>query len=289
MKRHYLRLVVLMLSALLLLACAEKTPQEVTTAFWQAVISNDADDVVKYSTLGDAREFDGFGRNWSGFTPSFGRIVIEGDEAMVATRLAKTSGTGEESVTFETVLIRQEGNWKVDYARTGKEATSGPLGKLFGQLERMGKSLSAQFGATSDELAREMERMGTQLGALSETLGAQATELIEQHGEALRKSIDELAESARRALEEQEQRLSDGDRQVLQEVANDLEKSSEQLAEPTVHSVAASGKEFAVARQRLAGIDNDAIAPYQEQWQQWGEQFETEMQKLVDEVSALTR
>ncbi len=288
MTRRYLPMLLLFVAALLLAACAEKTPQEVSEAFWAALISNDADGAVKYSTLGESREYDGFGRNWTGFRVSSGRIVIEGDEATVATTLTKTTSAGDETVAFETILIRQEGTWKVDYARTGREVTSGPLGKLFGQLERMGKSLSAQFGATSDELSKEMERMGAQLGALSETLCEQATAIIEQHGEALRKSIEELAESTRRALEEQERRLSDNDRQMLQEVADDLEESSDQLDEPTVQTIATSGQHYASAQQKLGSIDNDALTPYQQQWRQWSEQFKAEMQKMVDEVSAQT-
>ncbi|HEY0720478.1 MAG TPA: hypothetical protein VGE50_04420, partial [Gammaproteobacteria bacterium] len=258
-----------------------------TELFWHAVISNDVDGAVKYSTLGEARDYDGFGRNWSGYRPSFGKIVIDGDEATVTTTLAKST-SGDESVTFETILIRQEGEWRVDYARTDKEVNSGPLGKLFGQIERLGKSLTAQFGTTSDELAKEMDRMGAQLAALSESIGTQATVIIEQHGAELRSTIEALAESVRRAIDEQQQRLSDKDRQLLQEVADDLEEDSEQLAEPTPQTLAESGKNIAVASQKLDAIDNEAIAPYQKQWRQWSEQFEAEMQKIVDELSAQT-
>lgn len=72
-----MRLFALLCAVLMLSACSEKTPQETAELFWEAVISNDAADALKYSTLTDPREYDGFTRNWTGYQASWGKIVIE--------------------------------------------------------------------------------------------------------------------------------------------------------------------------------------------------------------------
>lgn len=289
MTRYPLRIFALLSALLLLTACAQKSPQEVADAFWTAVINNDAKDAVKYSTLTDVREYDGFSQDWSGFSPSWGKIVIEGDNATIATTLTKSTGSGDKSVSFDTLLIRQDEQWKVDYARTAKQVSGGPFAKLFGQLERVGKSISAQFSATSEQLSAEMEQMGEQLAKLSQSLGDQATEIVEQQGEALRKKLKELAESTRRALKEHERSLSDNDRQVLREVADDLEQQSDNLAEPNLNAIADGGRSVAAANQKVGAINNDALGEYQEQWQEWSEKIEKDMQKFLEEVSAMAK
>lgn len=289
MKKLYVRFT-LMCLALLISACTgPNTPEDVTYAFWEAVVGNDADDAVKYSTLPDVGEYDGFGRDWNGFTPELGRIVIEGDEASVETRLVPGENGGERPVEFVTHLVRREETWKIDYARTASAVRGGPLAQLFGQLERLGKDLSDQFKATSDTFSAEMERLGRQLDALSDSLNAQAAESIEKYGEELRRSIEELAESARRALEEHERELSGEDRRALQEVSAELAEDSDTLASrPTLQSIADSSETVATARQQLDAIDSKAVEAYREQWHEWGDKFEADMQEMLAELAAIT-
>ncbi|HEX5515108.1 MAG TPA: hypothetical protein VFY81_11975 [Gammaproteobacteria bacterium] len=279
------RVAALLAALLLLSACSgEKTPQDVTALFWQAVIGSDANKAVEYSTLTDARAYDGFSRDWKGLQPTLGKLVIEGDEASVVTTFAgpdtQASGRPLEVVTY---LVRQNDQWKVDYGRTG-EALRGPLASLFTQFNRLSKKISDQLDAAAGDLTVEMERLSEQLEQLSATVSEQTSTAIEQYGKALRRSIDELAESVERALKDQ--RLTDQDKRTLRRVAKDLNEDSDNLARPTAEVIADSGKNVAAARQQLAGTESASLQPYKEQWQKWGERIEADVRRLVDELSA---
>lgn len=291
MTKLHARCVALLCAIVLLAACtAEKTPQEVTQAFWQAVIENNAPGAVRYSTLMDVQQYDGFGRDWSGITPVWGRIVIEGAEASIETTLTATAAGDTRPLTFVTHLVRQDEQWKVDYARTAEEVNAGPLAKLFGKLERLGQDISQQLGATSDKLALELERMGEEFEELSRELGGQAAASAEKFADELRRHIDALAESARRALEERERQLSDEDRQTLQGVVAELDEGSARLDdEPSLQSIAASSDSVASARQQLDTIDSEAVGPYKEQWDAWGEQIAADLQRMLDELAVAER
>ena len=282
----HLRIVALLGAVLLLSACfGEKTPQDVTTLFWQAVIGNEANKAVEYSTLDDIHAYDGFSRDWSGLQPTLGKVVIEGDEASVVTTFASPDAqAGGRPLELVTYLVRQNDQWKVDYGRTG-EALRGPLTSLFTQFNRLSKKISGQLDAAAGNLTVEMERLSEQLEQLSATVGGQASTAIEQYGKALRRSIDELAESVERALKDQ--RLLEQDRRTLRRVTKDLNEDSDSLARPTAEAIADSGKNVAAARQQLAGIESAALQPYQEQWQEWGERIEADVRRLVDELSAV--
>lgn len=287
MEKLRTHLFALMCSLLLLSACVdENSPQDVTKAFWGSVVRSDAEGVAKYSTLGDAKAYDGFGRDWSGFSPSLGKIIIDGDKASIVTTLSVPGNSVDAYSAVETYLVRQDGGWKVDYDRTGKQFGGGALATLFGQLAKIGSSLSDQFKAASDEFAVKMDRMGEQLEGISSSIGDRASEVIEKYGEDLRRSIEELARSAQQALKAEERQLSDSERRVLEDVVTDLNEGSEQLSRSTLQSIAEGGKALAAARQQLDAIDNEAIEPYKERWREWGERLEADTQKMLDEVFA---
>lgn len=288
MAKLHPRLVALLCLVLMLSACiGEKTPQEVAHSFWGSVISNDANGAVKYSTLTDVNQYDGFDRDWKGLTPTWGRIVIEGEQASIVSRFSDTENPAHDGLTFATFLVRQDDEWKVDYARTGKELRGGALGQLFGQLKRIGESLSSQFNATSDDLGVKMERLGEELEELSGSLGEQASESIEKYSEGLRRSIDELAESARRALKEHEKQLSEEDRRALQEVVADLDQNSDQLSEPSFQSIAHSRETVTAAQQQLNAIESENIGSFKRQWKEWGGEYEADVRKILGELSAV--
>lgn len=279
-----MRALVLLCVLLLLSACiTAKTPQEVTMAFWNGVVANQPDEAVEHSTLDDVRQYDAFSRDWSGYEPSLGRVVIDGAQASVVTTLARPGDTADRSVEVVTYLVRQDEAWKVDYART-EAALRGPFGSLFEQLDRLGKTLAGQFEAASGDLALEMERLGAELEQLSATVGQRAEETIDRYGEQLRQSIDELAESIGRALEEE--RLSNQDRRTLREVRDDLNDDSDSLARPTAQAIADSGKDIAAARRQLDTIDDPAVEQYKTEWRQWEERIERDIRRMLDDLSA---
>ncbi|SDK52352.1 hypothetical protein [Microbulbifer yueqingensis] len=203
MRIQYLRLFLLSCIAALLSACSgPETPQEVTTAFWEAVIDDDRRDVARYSTLADPDGYDGFGSKWAGYQLAWGRVVIDGDEAIVETELARQQGARERSRSLVTYLVRRDGAWLVDYKRTTRSFSGGAIGDLFNELERLGEEFSSQFNDSADEVNTQMERMLEELGQAQQELGERASEAMEQSAEELRRALQELDAAIQRSLEE---------------------------------------------------------------------------------------
>ncbi len=279
--------ILLFCSALLLSACmGPKSPQEVTQAFWEAVIANNGEDAAKYSTLNKAEEYDAFAQKWDGFHPSLGKVVIEGEQANVSVKLSSPASSKQNDRKVTTYLVRQDDAWKVDYQRTGELLRGGVLGKLFGDLNKLGNDLSKQLKSSAKEIGTELERMGKELEAMSDSVSEEASAELDKYAEELRQEIDALAESIRRALEDQKRELSSEDRQVLTEVAADLQQQRKGLDQPTVQSISDSSKGVGAAQQRLEAMDSNAVRDYQDQWSEWGKQLEKGMREFLDELSA---
>lgn len=274
-----------MCMALLLTGCfSQQTPQQVTQVFWQSVISNNAKDAVKYSTLTDEQGYDGFSRDWSGLQPSWGKVVIDGKHASIVSRFSKVDSSGTHNRKLITHLVQHNEQWKVDYARTRKEMRGDSLENLFNQL---GRTLSDQLTASSKELGAEVERMSEELESIAGSINQQASESINRYAEDLRKSINELAESVQRALKEQRKNLSDKDRRELNEVVYNLNKDSEKLSRPGILSITEGSKSVGKAQQRLVAMDDGAVGEYKQQWRQWREEFEADVHKIFTEFSSI--
>lgn len=274
----------------LLYACfAPQTPQEVARAFWTAVINDDARQAAEYSTLARAEDYDAFSRNWQGLQPSWGRIVLDGNEASIVTRFADPTTSEKTDREFVTYLVHREDRWKVDYERTGRGVRGGTLGELIGKLSQLGNDLSKQYESSLKDFQVEMERLGRRLEEMADTFGQQAAQSIERYAEELQRSIEQLRESINRALQEQERNMPEHDRRILTEVSADLERNSRNLSRPDITAVAEGGRNIGRAQQRLASIDSGWSAEYREQWHALSAKLEQDVQRLLQEISATPR
>ena len=152
MRLRVIQIFSLLLVGVLLSACEQKPKSiaEVSEAFWQAVVTDERDDVIAYSTLQSSEGYDRFGREWEGLAPAFGQIVINGDVARVETQIAKQDAHSTDTLHFETYLVNKEGGWRVDYQRTADAVgVSGAVVDFVGQLTSLGKNIQRQVEASS--------------------------------------------------------------------------------------------------------------------------------------------
>lgn len=287
MKKSITRILVLTGMAVMLSACfGPKSPQEVTQTFWEGVIQNNTDDIVEYSTLADAAHYDGFSKEWSGYHASWGKVIIEGNQASVVSKFDSPANSGMDDRQFTTHLVKQDDTWRVDYERTGTEVRGGALADLFGKFSKLGDDIARQFESSANDFNAEMERMGSELEKMSDEFEQQASKTLEQYAEKLQKSMKELEESINRALEDDNNKLSDKDRRVLKEVSTDLSENNDKLDNSDVESIADSSKRIGTARLKLESLESDSLSQYKKQWQDLSTQFERDVKKMLDELSA---
>jgi len=196
-------LIIITLIGFLLSSCqSPETPKQVTQHFWQAVIEDKPDEVVKYSTLVDVKDYDRFSMNWSGFQPSLGKITIENNTASVASQFIPPTGTDLKERKLITYLVMQNEAWKVDYQKTSDAMKTDKASSLFEKLNQIGEKLQKQLGDSADDLNAEMEQLGEKLKELSDQVESDAAKGVEKFADELEKSIKELEESIDRSLKD---------------------------------------------------------------------------------------
>ncbi|WP_278800545.1 hypothetical protein [Marinobacter nauticus] len=273
----------LVFSVLMATGCSRpESPQEVSEAFWQAVLEEDAEAAADYSTLVDEAAFDGFEQQWQNVSIEWGRVVIDDNLARVTTTLSGLEGQNEatESLTY---LVRKGDDWLVDYYRTGDALKQGPVwGSLVGQLEKLGEDLKSRWANQSDEMAVELERLGRELQQQAQSMNEDMSALAEEYGDQLSQHLEELSESLREALESTPS-ATPQDRRTLNETVIRLEDQREQLSEVNLKTLAESTATAAEAQLQLSELSEE-FAAYKAEWRQRVFDMQAEMAEFLENL-----
>ncbi|ROQ45192.1 hypothetical protein EDB94_2541 [Marinobacter sp. 3-2] len=285
MIRSFFRGLVAVAILTLLAGCSNpETPQEVAAAFWQAMAENDAGDVMEYSTLAESAAFDGYKRSWTDAVPSFGRVVIEEREATIVTRLPAEAGTEGERLELVTYLVRFQGQWLVDYDRTGEAILNpSPFSSIMGELSRLGDELSARFSSSSDDFEQQMEQLARDLEAYSEEIGREAEGAMEAFGKKLQEAMRELERSVEDALKDSEP-TPEEDRVILEQAARDLDRQADELNDPTMESIANASRTVAETGERFTRLSEETLNRHREEWQQRLAEMRADADEFIEQL-----
>lgn len=261
------------LLAMTLMGCqSPETPKPVSEAFWRAMAEGDADEVVKWSTRTDAAGHERFPDQWSGAEPGFGRVVIDADQASVVTRLPHRNDA-KDPLKAQTYLVRQDGDWFVDYQKTRQDFTQRSLfDTLIDEANQWGETLSQRLDL--EDWSKKMDDLAQQLDELSSQAAENAETAIDDYGQALRERLESLRQSIERALENNKDAPNDA-RQALRTTLIELDQRIEELKEPTAEALAKASSTLADAQERLKEISEAEYGELKQQWNAGLEQIET--------------
>ena len=193
-------LLTILLASVFLTACEDepKSPFEVTQAFWQAMENKNVDQVKKLISEKSLRDESLADNIVSISQPSFGKIVIDGNEAEVETKVVIESDN-PTTVPLDTLLVKENEKWKVDYHATVDAIGSGrELAQMIQELrtfgEKFSKDLSREFESSMDELDKTMPEIEKEIKNLGEQ--------IKEHVPELKKQFEDLAKQLQDALED---------------------------------------------------------------------------------------
>ena len=198
--KNLLPLLTILLASIFLTACEDepKTPFEVTQAFWYAVENKNIDQIKQLISEKSLRDEYLADNIISVSETSFGKIVIDGDIAEVETTVVVESDN-PTTVPIDTLLVKENEKWKVDYhATVDAIGSGGQLAQVIRELrvfgEKFSRDFSKEFESSMDELDKAMPEIEKEISNLSDQ--------IKEHVPELKKQFEELAKQLQEALEE---------------------------------------------------------------------------------------
>jgi len=173
-KKSLVRLAGLLSLLFLLIGCQTAlTPEQVTTAFWEAMAEGDPDSARKYATQ-ETQHLVTKQQNLEDASVKTGAILIDGSNATVATVMTLKKPENNKVLSFDTVLLKENDLWKVDFQRTLNNLSNLPFGDIFKSLRAIGETinkeleqqiplLDKQIKSFSEELIRQLDEFRRQL------------------------------------------------------------------------------------------------------------------------------
>ncbi|WP_293007717.1 hypothetical protein [Nitrosomonas sp.] len=163
------------LSLLLILSGCQTilTPEQATTTFWKAMANGDLASAKKYTTL-ETQYLVTKQENIMGASLETGVIVIDGLTAKVATVITLKNPESNKLLSFDTVLLKENDAWKIDYRQTLSNLSILPFGEVINSLRAIGDVINKkmeeqipffenQIRSFSDQLIRQLDEFRHQL------------------------------------------------------------------------------------------------------------------------------
>jgi len=163
MKAHGL---VSIMSCAVVCACGSDTDQvrQVAEAFWEASKAGDMELAQTYVSESSTFKPNQSDNDSPPGDVRLGRIELDGDEATVETTV---SGLNEETpfdVEFETAMVRENGQWKVNMDKTAGSMMQGAFAAM---AQAMGSAMSGLAEGMAGALQEGFENMGDSLAGAS--------------------------------------------------------------------------------------------------------------------------
>ena len=193
---------------LLVSACVEKTdsPRQVAEKYWNALKNGDQATARKLVSKGTQQNLDAYLALKPDQKTSLGEISLGAEQTTVITIIyPKSTATGIQH-ELETILILEDGQWKIDAARTQPPipitTNEEELEKL---AEQLSESMQENIDTMDDALTEGMQMLNKTLEDGSKEMGESLLRLMNELNDSMQKSIDKMKQRREQQMQEQNQ------------------------------------------------------------------------------------
>lgn len=181
-----------------LLACSQpaENPRDVARKYWQALKSGNAEAARKLVSTGTQSDFE----NYLALSPEqktpIGEINLGTEKTTVVTIIYPDADTPDEYRAFDTVLVLENGQWKIDASNS---VPPEPAAHTDHEMDELAEQLSDSMQENLDSIE---DTMSEGMRMLNEAL----REGSHQMGESLLRGMEEMNRSLKESIEKMQQR-----------------------------------------------------------------------------------
>jgi hypothetical protein len=150
------------------------SPDEVARDFWDASVDGDFDLAAEYVTEASRHVLERAEDAPEVEEVALGEIVIDGDRANVHTTLSAMMNDRPIEVEFNTMLEKEDGEWRVNLTATSGQMISKIMGGAAGEImsqfgQAMGEQMRGIMEGMMKGLAEGMQEMGSEFQSALDT------------------------------------------------------------------------------------------------------------------------
>jgi hypothetical protein len=144
-----------------MMGCARDSAIDVAQKFWDAAIDQDIEKARSYATreTADVLTIKEDAGDQEGEV-EFGQVTVQHDRTIIETTMRTTSGDSTMSVPLKTVVVQEDGEWKVDVTQTMMSMFGDAMGEMMqGMGEAMEEAMEEIGKTMMEEMKKGMEKM----------------------------------------------------------------------------------------------------------------------------------
>jgi hypothetical protein len=159
--RYVKFLIIVIALACILCGCGSDKDESLAVAkdFWKAMKDRNIEEAKMYATSASANALTiNEEEKDQEVEISFGDIELEDGKSTIETNMRAINDGSEMTIPMQTVLVKEEGEWKVDVNLTMMSLFGGAMGAMMESMkegmEELGKSMAEEMKASMDEMSQ---------------------------------------------------------------------------------------------------------------------------------------
>lgn len=172
----------------------DKPPQEVAQCFWDAMKVQDIENGRKYATISTRTLIDPSHEQFKGAVVTFGKIIIDGDLTTIDTTVRLPEHGTETSLPLQTILKKEDGEWRVDYAETKETIQEDDsFSEIAKNLQELGGKLSERMDEALGEIKEKFPEYKEKMEKMGEVASKKMDEALQRYVTEIKKGIEKLS------------------------------------------------------------------------------------------------
>ena len=179
---------------LLLSACIDKAqdPRDVAERYWQALKNGDTETARSLVSSGSVEAFEAYAALPDDRKTAIGEINLGTEQATILTIVYPAGEKPEDFETFETVMVMEDGTWKIDAARTVVPRPPPSERELEELADELSDSMQENIDSMEEAMKQGLQMLDEALREGSRDLGESMLKGMEEMNRALQESIDQM-------------------------------------------------------------------------------------------------
>jgi hypothetical protein len=188
------KILVTLVPLLALTGClqAAEDPREVASQYWQALKNGDTETARSLVSNNSRQAFDSYVAAPADTKTDIGEINLGTEETTVITIVYPEGGAPDDFDTFDTVMVIEDGKWKVDAERTIIPRPAPSDRELEELKDQLSESMEENLESVEEAMNEGLMLLDEALREGSKDMGESMLKGMEEMNRALRESIEEM-------------------------------------------------------------------------------------------------
>ena len=174
-------------------------PKQVAHNYWSAITRGDHETARKLVSSNSQQDYENYISLPSGSRIPVDHVELDEEYATVASVLNPAGESPDDNRQFDTVLVLEEGKWKIDAQRTQLPLPKTLSEKQMEELaDQLSESMQKNIESIDETMAEGMQMLNEVLREGSNEMGNSLLKGMEELNQRMRESIDKMKQRRNR-------------------------------------------------------------------------------------------